>query len=75
MVEKGYRVPGWICEKCQILNTGSSEKCFNCKGGVSRVDVVEEIIEKAERTGAQVDFIEDEQMEGFGHIAGLLRYK
>jgi peptide chain release factor subunit 1 len=75
VVEKGYRVPGWICEKCQILDTGSSERCSNCKGNVSRIDAVEEIIEIAERTGAQIDFIEEGKMTGFGHIAGLLRFK
>lgn len=75
MVEKNYKIKGWICENCQIIEKGSIKKCFNCGGKVSEVDVIEEIIELAERMDTKVEFFGKEEMKKFGHIAGLLRYK
>lgn len=74
LVEKGYRLPGWICERCQLVRPGAATRCSNCGQPVSKVDVVEEIIEFAQRTDATVEFLEGDAMEGFGHIAALLRY-
>jgi len=75
MVEHGFRQKGWICEHCQIIERGSAKKCYNCGGDVSSVDVIEELVEMAHRMGARVDFIHSEEMEKYGHIAALLRYK
>ena len=75
VVEKNYGLKGWICEKCQLVGTGGISRCPNCTDNVSEVDVVEEIIEFAERTGAIVRFIEGDDMDKFGHIAAILRYK
>ncbi|MEU8619640.1 chemotaxis protein [Streptomyces sp. NPDC048623] len=40
----------------------------------TRDDVVDEIVEQALETGAEVRFVPDEVLAGQGHIAGALRY-
>ncbi|HEC88894.1 MAG TPA: hypothetical protein ENI52_06230 [Thermoplasmata archaeon] len=75
MVGKNYKIRGWICENCQIIRKGEADKCFNCGRNVSEVDVIEEIIELAERTDTIIEFFDDEDMKKFSHIAGLLRYR
>ncbi len=75
LVEKDYRLPGWICERCQLVRPGAAARCSSCGQPVSKVDVVEEIIEFAERTDAAVEFPAGEAMEDFGHVAALLRYR
>ncbi|MEA2055019.1 MAG: hypothetical protein U9O96_07960, partial [Candidatus Thermoplasmatota archaeon] len=75
LVEKDYKLRGWICEQCQIVGKGIANKCFNCGNSVSEVDVIEEIIEFAERTDTIVKFIDDDEIKNFGHIAALLRYR
>jgi peptide chain release factor subunit 1 len=75
LVEKNYRYRGWICERCQILKRGGAKLCYNCGNKTSRVDVIEELVEIAQRMGARVDFIQGEDMKNYGHIAALLRYR
>ncbi len=75
LVEKGYKLRGWICENCQVVEKGVAKECPYCHGKVSEVDVIEEIIEFAERTDAIVEFISDEEIENLGHVVALLRYK
>jgi hypothetical protein len=41
----------------------------------SEADVIEEIIEFAERTGARVEFSDDVELSKLGHIGGILRYR
>jgi len=74
LVEKDYRLPGWICERCQLVKPGVAATCSNCGQPVSKVDVVEEIIEFAERTDATVEVLDEEALQDFGHVAALLRY-
>ena len=75
LVEHGFHKRGWICEHCQIIETKSAKKCYNCGGSISSVDVIEELVEMAHRMGSRIDFIHSEEMENYGHIAALLRYK
>lgn len=75
LVDTNFRAKGWICEHCQVVEKGNSTTCPYCGNRTSEVDVVEEIIEFAERTGARLDFTENEEMKNLGHIAALLRYK
>jgi peptide chain release factor subunit 1 len=75
IVEKDYKIKGWICERCQIVREGSMKECLNCGGPVSEVDVIEEILEFAERTCADVEFTDDEEIINLGHIGAILRYK
>lgn len=74
---KNASIPGWICERCQILEARKKppETCPTCGGPTSTVNVVEELYELAERTGAEVEFVEEDaclaSSEGVG---ALLRY-
>jgi len=74
IVEKDYKLKGYICEKCQIIYS-NFKKCPNCKGDVSEVDVIEEILEFGKRTNASIEFTEGEEIANIGHIGALLRYK
>lgn len=75
IVEKDYQQPGWICEHCQLVKTGYKEKCPYCGSQTSKVDMVEEIIEFAERTDAKIEFTSDKEISKLGHIGAILRYK
>ena len=75
IVEKDYKLKGCICEHCQILKAGPIKECPICGGDVSEADVIEEIIEFAERTDAEIEFTDDEEISKFGHVGGILRYK
>ncbi|MFP3946939.1 MAG: Vms1/Ankzf1 family peptidyl-tRNA hydrolase [Archaeoglobaceae archaeon] len=75
VVDTNFRAKGWICEHCQVVEKGSSTTCPYCGNRTSEVDIAEELIEFAERTGARVDFTENEEIRDLGHIAALLRYR
>jgi len=70
-------VPGWICERCQNIQARSvpPENCPKCGGPTSKVDVIEELYELAQRTGADVEFIDEHAfLESIGGIGAILRY-
>jgi len=75
-----FVIPGWICEKCQHFQEGRQpENCPHCGGRTSRVNVLEELYELAQRTGAHVEFVdedvdEDEFLHSLGGVAAILRY-
>lgn len=74
---KSVSIPGWICERCQILEAKKRppETCPTCGGPTSPVDVVEELYELAERTGAEVEFVEDDaSLASSEGVGALLRY-
>lgn len=76
LVSKGYKHRGWRCEKCQLVDSYITDKCPNCSGKVSHVDVIEEIIEFAERTGTKIEFVDDNPiLHELGGVGGLLRFK
>lgn len=75
IVEKDYHLKGCLCEHCQILKAGPIKDCPVCGMPTTESDVIEEIIEFAERTDATIEFTEDEEISNLGHIGGLLRYK
>lgn len=76
LVSNGYRLRGWICEKCQLFDSGMKDECPNCSGKVAEVDVIEEIIEFAERTGTKIEFIDDNPiLQELGGVGGLMRFK
>ena len=75
-ISKGYQVKGWICEKCQIVDSGVKDKCPYCGSRTSEVDVIEEIIEFAERTDTTIEFVEDDlRLAKLDGVGGLLRFK
>ncbi len=76
LVSKGYKVRGWICEKCQTVDSGLKDKCPYCGSRTSEVDVIEELIEFAERTDTKIEFVEDNPiLAELGGVGGLLRFK
>lgn len=75
IIEKDYKLKGCICEHCQILRAGPVKECPMCGRPTSEADVIEEILEFAERTDAEIEFTDNEEIVQLGHIGGLLRYK
>jgi peptide subunit release factor 1 (eRF1) len=76
LVSIGYNLRGWICEKCQLLDSGIKDKCPNCGGKVSEVDMIEKIIEFAERTDTKIEFVDNNPiLQELGGVGGLLRFK
>ena len=75
IIEKDFKQPGWICESCQMVGTGVKTQCPNCGNKTSNVDVLEEILEFAERTDAEVEFTDEEEIKNLGHVGAILRYK
>jgi peptide chain release factor subunit 1 len=77
LILKDSSVPGWICERCQNLqaNVKQAKECDRCGGPTSVVDVVEELYELAQRTGAEVEFVEkDDFLDSDDVVGALLRY-
>ena len=75
IIEKDYNKRGWICEKCQIVKEGKEKTCPYCKNKTSEVDIIEEILEFAERTRANIEFTDDEEIANLGHVGAILRFK
>lgn len=75
IIEKDYKPRGWICENCQVVEEGIKNTCPYCGKKTSEVDVLEEILEFAERTDAEIEFTEDKEITNLGHIGGILRFK
>jgi peptide chain release factor subunit 1 len=76
LVNKGYKMRGWICEKCQLFDSGINDNCTNCSGKVSEIDVIEEIIDFAQRTDTKIEFVDDNPiLHELGGFGGLLRFK
>jgi len=75
IIEKEYKPRGWICEHCQVVEEGMDSTCPYCGNKTSKVDIIEEILEFAKRTDAEVEFTDDEEIKNLGHVGGILRYK
>jgi len=75
IIEKDFKLNGWICEHCQIVGEGNKSSCPYCGKETSQVDVLEEILEFAERTDAEIEFTDDEEISKLGHVGAILRYK
>ena len=75
LIEKDYKEKGYLCEHCQLVKTGKLKTCSVCGGPTSEVDVLEEILEFAERTQADIEFTADEELSLLGHVGALLRFK
>jgi len=77
VLEEGKSVPGLLCDGCKSLFDQSShhDKCPNCGQVLNHVDQMEEILEFAQMTGADVDFIQsDPFLQQLGGVAAFLRY-
>ena len=75
VLSKRLKPRGWICEHCQVVEVGVKSRCPYCNHETSEVDVLEEILEFAERTGAHIEFVGDNPvLEELGGVGALLRY-
>jgi peptide chain release factor subunit 1 len=75
IIEKDYKKRGWICENCQIVKEGNNKTCPYCNSKTSEVDIIEEILEFAERTKANIEFTDDREIAKLGHVGAILRFK
>jgi peptide chain release factor subunit 1 len=75
LIEKNCKVLGWICEHCQLVKEGVKSTCPYCGNKTSEVDVLEEILEFAERIDAEIEFTNDKEIKNLGHVGGILRFK
>ena len=75
ILSKKLKPRGWICENCQVVELGSKKNCPYCNTKTSEVDVLEEILEFAERAGTHIEFVDDNPvLEDLGGVGALLRY-
>jgi peptide chain release factor subunit 1 len=76
IIERDFRPEGRRCRDCEHLSAGSVEACPACgSASLFEVDVVNELVELAEKTGAEVDFTDPTAgLSEAGHVAALLRY-
>jgi peptide chain release factor subunit 1 len=75
IIEKDYKKQGWICEHCQVVKEGKNKTCPYCNNKTSEVDIVEEILEFAERTNTNIEFTDNEEIANLGHVGAILRFK
>lgn len=76
LISKDYKIRGWICEKCQAVGAGTKNRCPYCGSRTSEVDIIEELIEFAERTDTKIEFVEDNPvLKELGGVGGLLRFR
>ncbi len=75
ILSKKLKPRGWICEHCQVVELGMKKKCPYCNNKTSEVDVLEEILEFAERSGTNIEFVDENPLlEELGGVGALLRY-
>lgn len=75
IIQKKRKILGWICENCQLVKKGVSKNCSNCGKPTSQVDVLEEILEFAKRTDAEIEFTDNKEIAELGHVGAILRFK
>ena len=75
IIQKDHKLRGWICEYCQMVGEGVKKSCPYCGDNTSEVDVLEEILEFAERTDAEIEFTSDPEIIDVGHVGAILRFK
>lgn len=76
LVKADLKPEGWKCERCDIMEEGVETECVLCGKRVYPVDMVEEIVEYAHKTSAEVIFVRasNQVLEAMGNICAFLRY-
>jgi peptide chain release factor subunit 1 len=73
LISEGFALPEMICMSCHHVHS-EGEKCPTCGGEMAALRL-EELYEIAERTGAEVVLVEDDEfLESIGHVGAILRY-
>jgi peptide chain release factor subunit 1 len=74
LVDDDVSIPGWICESCKMI-TEARGACPSCGGTISNAELINEMAEMAERTGAEVQHVRDSSfLESIGGLGAVLRY-
>ncbi len=77
LIEEDYHAPGYVCGNCGFVLAEQVEKCPFCnQEAISETpDAADRAIEKALKTGADVNIVRDnEELDRAGGIAATLRY-
>jgi peptide chain release factor subunit 1 len=73
LISEGFALPGMICMSCHHVHA-EGEKCPTCGGEMAALQL-EKLYEMAEKTGAEVVLVEDDEfLESIGHVGAILRY-
>ncbi len=73
LISEDFALPGMICVSCHHVHTEGG-RCPTCGGELAALHL-EELYEMAERTGAEVVLVEnDDFLESIGHVGAILRY-
>lgn len=74
VMEFDLDVKGWVCGTCRCFSD-SPVKCPRCGARVSPADLVNELVEMAERTAASVQHVRSSPfLESIGGVGAVLRY-
>ena len=74
IIQMDLRAPGYKCEQCNIVEL-HPKKCPICGSLMHQVDAVEELVELAEQTGAEVEFVKhNDSLEALGGVGALQRW-
>ena len=76
LIQRGTEAAGFRCDRCGQIGSGSPERCPECGNGEPvHLDLIEEMVETAERTGAHVELSDPmDRLASWGGVAALLRY-
>jgi len=76
IVKAEWKPEGWKCERCDVIEPGLESECILCGERVYPVDLVEEIVEYAQKTSAEVFFVREPNpvLDAMGNIGAFLRY-
>jgi len=75
LIKDDLKKPGMKCEFCEMVMFPSSSVCSICKKPTHAVDISEELLELAERTGTAIEFISnDSYLSALGGIGLLHRF-
>jgi len=75
LVAEGMEIAGWKCERCQVVGIGTRKQCPYCGHDTADVDVIEELVELAEKNDSRIEFFDNDTLKEIGGVAALLRYK
>lgn len=76
LINEDIKVRGWKCEHCKAIGIGVGTACRACGNAVTTVDVIEELVELAELTATQLEFVEpNESLAELGGTGAFLRYR
>jgi peptide chain release factor subunit 1 len=73
LISQGFALPGMICQSCHHIDS-EKETCPTC-GGEAAALSLESLYKLAERMGAEIVLVDDDDfLESLGNIGAILRY-